>query len=133
SLAFAVELAASGWWAELPRVLGWMALVHAVIGLGEAMITGLVLRSVLAVRPDLVFGATADDDRSRGWGRGVLGGLPAAPAGPSGGRARAAGRGAGGGWGWGACWRPWRWRRSWRRWPRRSSTAWNSSATGSAS
>lgn len=36
-----------------------MAGVHAVIGLGEAVITGLVVASVLATRPDLVFGARA--------------------------------------------------------------------------
>ncbi|QDV33316.1 energy-coupling factor ABC transporter permease [Tautonia plasticadhaerens] len=77
SLSFAVQLAASGWWSELPKVLGWMALVHAVIGLGEAMITGLVLRSVLAVRPDLVFEEQEDVDRARGWARLVLGGLGA--------------------------------------------------------
>ena len=78
SLSFAVQLAASGWWSELPRVLGWMAMVHAVIGLGEAMITGLVLRSVLAVRPDLVFEEETSGDRARGWGRVALGGLGAA-------------------------------------------------------
>jgi cobalt/nickel transport system permease protein len=32
-----------------------MALVHAAIGLGEALITGLVLRFVLLTRPDLVY------------------------------------------------------------------------------
>jgi cobalt/nickel transport system permease protein len=52
--ACAVELAASGRAADLPRLLGWMALVHAAIGLGEAVITGLVLRSLLLTRPDLV-------------------------------------------------------------------------------
>jgi cobalt/nickel transport system permease protein len=34
-------------------MLGW----HAVIGIGEAVITGLVVGSVVAVRPDLVRGA----------------------------------------------------------------------------
>ncbi len=34
-------------------MLGW----HAVIGIGEAVITGLVVSSILAVRPDLVYGA----------------------------------------------------------------------------
>jgi cobalt/nickel transport system permease protein len=52
--AFAVELAASGRLADFPRILGWMALVHAAIGLGEAIITGVVLRFVLQVRPDLI-------------------------------------------------------------------------------
>src|SRR4051794_14100737 len=40
--AFAIELAASGSQADFFRVLGWMALVHAAIGVGEAVITGLV-------------------------------------------------------------------------------------------
>lgn len=34
-------------------MLGW----HALIGIGEAVITGLVVGSVIAVRPDLVYGA----------------------------------------------------------------------------
>jgi cobalt/nickel transport system permease protein len=34
-------------------MLGW----HTLIGLGEAVITGLVVASVIAVRPDLVYGA----------------------------------------------------------------------------
>lgn len=34
-------------------MLGW----HLVIGLGEALITGLVVASIVSVRPDLVHGA----------------------------------------------------------------------------
>lgn len=34
-------------------MLGW----HTLIGVGEALITGLVVASVIAVRPDLVYGA----------------------------------------------------------------------------
>lgn len=34
-------------------MLGW----HTLIGVGEAVITGLVVASVIAVRPDLVYGA----------------------------------------------------------------------------
>lgn len=37
----------------LPAMLG----VHVLIGLGEALITALTVSSVLAVRPDLVYGA----------------------------------------------------------------------------
>lgn len=37
----------------LVTMLGW----HTVIGVGEAVITGLVVASVVAVRPDLVHGA----------------------------------------------------------------------------
>jgi cobalt/nickel transport system permease protein len=36
-------------------MLGW----HTLIGLGEAIVTGLVVASVIAVRPDLVYGARA--------------------------------------------------------------------------
>jgi len=78
--AFSVELAASGRWSEFAQVLGWMALVHAVIGLGEALITGLVLRAVLSVRPDLVPAPEVDFEaaslRERvAPGRLILGGL----------------------------------------------------------
>lgn len=37
----------------LAAMLGW----HTVIGIGEAVITGLVVGSVVAVRPDLCYGA----------------------------------------------------------------------------
>lgn len=57
--AFSVELAASGHRAIFLGVLSWMTLVHALIGVGEALITGLVLRFVLLTRPDLVY----DTDR----------------------------------------------------------------------
>ena len=61
--AFAVELAASGTGgrASFLGVLGWMVLIHAAIGLGEAIITGLVVRFVLSVRPDLIY----DDEPAR--------------------------------------------------------------------
>ena len=52
--AFAVELGASGHRDDFLRILSWMALVHAAIGLGEAVITGLVVRFVLLRRPDLL-------------------------------------------------------------------------------
>ena len=39
--------------AVLVAMLGW----HTVIGLGEAVVTGLVVASVVAARPDLVHGA----------------------------------------------------------------------------
>ena len=34
-------------------MLGW----HLLIGIGEAVITGLTVASITAVRPDLVYGA----------------------------------------------------------------------------
>jgi cobalt/nickel transport system permease protein len=54
--ACAVELAPSGL-ANYFTILSWMVLVHAAIGLGEALITGLVVRFVLVTRPDLVYQA----------------------------------------------------------------------------
>jgi cobalt/nickel transport system permease protein len=53
--AFAFELAASGRRSDFMSVLGWMVMLHAGIGLGEAIITGLVVRFVLQVRPDLIY------------------------------------------------------------------------------
>jgi cobalt/nickel transport system permease protein len=37
----------------MTAMLGW----HVLIGVGEAVITALTVSSVLAVRPDLVYGA----------------------------------------------------------------------------
>jgi cobalt/nickel transport system permease protein len=51
--AFAVEFAGLGDWSRFLDVLGWMTLVHAAIGLGEAIITGMVVRFLLLTRPDL--------------------------------------------------------------------------------
>ena len=41
----------------LDTVLAAMVGVHVVIGIGEAVITAATIGSVLAVRPDLVYGA----------------------------------------------------------------------------
>ncbi len=73
--AFAVELAAWGRRADFLDVLGWMVLVHAAIGLGEAVITGLVVRFVLQVRPDLIYRAEEDAPRAVRWGQVAFAGL----------------------------------------------------------
>jgi cobalt/nickel transport system permease protein len=74
--AFAVELAASGRHGNFLSVLGWMALVHAAIGLGEALITGMVLRFLLLTRPDLIYDAKPDQFTATGrWGQVLVGGL----------------------------------------------------------
>jgi cobalt/nickel transport system permease protein len=73
--AFALELAASGRRSDFFRVLGWMALVHSAIGLGEALITGLVLRFLLVVRPDLVEDDPPGASAPGRWGQVALGGL----------------------------------------------------------
>jgi len=79
--AFAVELAASGRRADFLPILSWMALVHAAIGLGEALITGLVVRYLLVRRPDL-FEISDDPDAGVSvaglWGQTLLGGLAVA-------------------------------------------------------
>jgi cobalt/nickel transport system permease protein len=73
--AFAVELAASGRRADFLNVLGWMVLVHAAIGVGEAIITGLVVRFVLQVRPDLIYDAKEETPRAVQWGQVAFAGL----------------------------------------------------------
>ncbi len=64
---FAVVLASIAFWLEyaiggstnvpLDTVFTAMVGTHALIGIGEGLITGLTVGAVLAVRPDLVFGA----------------------------------------------------------------------------
>ena len=74
--AFAVELAASGTGTGFLTVLGWIALVHAAIGLGEAVITGLVIRFILSMRPDLIYETVPPDlPPVRRWGQILLAGL----------------------------------------------------------
>ena len=41
----------------MSTVFAAMAGVHTLIGIGEGIITGLTVAAVLAVRPDLVYGA----------------------------------------------------------------------------
>ncbi len=50
----ALELALSGT-SPLALVLPAMAAVHAVIGIGEAVITGLIVAFILRTRPDLIY------------------------------------------------------------------------------
>lgn len=58
SFAFFVEYALGGVGdASLRAVFVAMIGVHVLIGIGEAVITGLTVSAVLAVRPDLVYGA----------------------------------------------------------------------------
>jgi cobalt/nickel transport system permease protein len=74
----AIELGASLDRDAFLGVLSGLTLVHAVIGLGEAMITGLVVRFLLVRRPDLFERHDAtkrESRRGRGWGQTILGGL----------------------------------------------------------
>ena len=102
--AFAIEFTAgSGDWSRFLDVLGWMALVHAAIGVGEALITGAVVRFLLLTRPDLLDGGLVDGVVARRRG------------------------GAGSPWrGWGSRWRS---PRSWRRSRRSTRMGWSTSAS----
>ena len=81
--AFAVELAAATGGRGFLGILKWMTLVHAAIGLGEALITGTVVRFLLLVRPDLVdggvwepgFGPAPAPGPARRWAGVAVGGL----------------------------------------------------------
>jgi cobalt/nickel transport system permease protein len=58
SVAFAVEYALGGTGgASVTAVVGAMVGVHTLIGIGEGIITALVVSAVLSTRPDLVWGA----------------------------------------------------------------------------
>ncbi len=58
SIAFTAEYAIGGTGtASVSTVAGAMVGVHVLIGIGEGVITGLVVSAVLASRPDLVWGA----------------------------------------------------------------------------
>jgi len=79
--AFSIELGAGGRREDFLRILSWMALVHAVIGVGEALITGLVVRFVLTTRPELIEGPGAvevEAEPSPGWASPVVAGLAVA-------------------------------------------------------
>jgi ABC-type Co2+ transport system permease subunit len=58
SLLFVGYYAAGGTGdASIGTVAAAMVGVHSLVGIGEAVISGLTIASVLAVRPDLVYGA----------------------------------------------------------------------------
>ena len=57
AMAFVVEFALGGTApVSLSAVAAAMGGVHLLIGIGEGVITGLVVAAVLASRPDIVFG-----------------------------------------------------------------------------
>ncbi|MCD2188763.1 energy-coupling factor ABC transporter permease [Actinomycetospora soli] len=55
SMGFVVEYALGGQGLALGTVFGLMAGFHALIGIGEGIITALTVGAVAAVRPDLVY------------------------------------------------------------------------------
>jgi len=58
AIACAAELGVSGT-VPLPLALATMTGIHSIIGIGEAVITVLVLSLVRRVRPDLIYGSAA--------------------------------------------------------------------------
>jgi cobalt/nickel transport system permease protein len=71
SVFASVELALSGT-SPLNLALPAMVAVHAMIGVGEGLLTVFALRFIMAARPDLISGKTAPGQRSASW---VVGGL----------------------------------------------------------
>ncbi|MEU2226119.1 energy-coupling factor ABC transporter permease [Streptomyces sp. NPDC018347] len=67
---------------SIGKVATAMIGVHVLIGIGEAVITALTVGAVVAVRPDLVYGARGLRQRLRLRVNGSLVDAPAAPAAP---------------------------------------------------
>ncbi|RDS61938.1 energy-coupling factor ABC transporter permease [Streptomyces sp. M7] len=83
ALAFTLMFAVGGTTdVSLGKVLTAMVGVHALIGLGEATITALTVGAVVAVRPDLVYGARDLRQRLRLRVNGELVDAPAAEPAP---------------------------------------------------
>ncbi|MBW3541745.1 MAG: energy-coupling factor ABC transporter permease [Planctomycetes bacterium] len=60
---------------DFGRIFTLMVSFHSAIGVGEALITGVVVGFVLAQRPDLVYRSQIRDGIVRGLGRAVLAGV----------------------------------------------------------
>lgn len=95
SLAFAIEYAVGGaGGASVGTVVGAMVGVHALVGIGEGVITAATVGAVMASRPDLVFGArhlTAARSSTASPGPGPAPAAPTAPGAPAGADAPGAG------------------------------------------
>jgi len=61
SIACAIELAISGT-VPISKALPAMAGIHAIIGIGEGIITSLIVGFVLKVRPDLIYERKASNE-----------------------------------------------------------------------
>jgi cobalt/nickel transport system permease protein len=72
--ACSVEIALSGKY-QLAPALGIMLLIHSVIGIGEAAVTGLAISYVLRTRSDLVYGQACQTGALARSGQVVLAGL----------------------------------------------------------
>ena len=74
ALAFAGEMAAGS---DVPfrSLAALMLFYHVIIGLGEAVVTGLVVAWLLRVRPDLIYGEDPTQIAPRSYGRVMAAGL----------------------------------------------------------
>ncbi len=63
---------------EFSQVFGWMVFLHCLIGIGEGLITAMVLGFVLVQRPDLLAPRTATPTVLSGVGRFAFAGIIAA-------------------------------------------------------
>ncbi|MBL8826226.1 MAG: cobalt transporter CbiM [Planctomycetaceae bacterium] len=68
AIAFSIEMAGGGEF-EFSSLAALMLMVHAVVGLGEAMITGLAIAWLVRVRPELIYGGsfTQSTPTTRGY------------------------------------------------------------------
>jgi cobalt/nickel transport system permease protein len=74
ALAFSIQMSAGG---KVPfeTLVTWMLFYHVLIGVGEALITGMVVSWIVRVRPDLIYGETSEPAFVHHWGRVVGAGL----------------------------------------------------------
>jgi cobalt/nickel transport system permease protein len=68
AVAFSIEMSLGGEF-EFATLAAWMLFVHAIIGLGEATITGLAIAWLVRVRPELIYGdsGVSDESTTRGY------------------------------------------------------------------
>jgi len=77
ALAFSVELAVGGAY-PFSTVATSMLFYHVLIGIGEALITGLVVSWIVAVRPDLIYQPLRQPGQVARVSQAMLGGLAVA-------------------------------------------------------
>jgi cobalt/nickel transport system permease protein len=73
ALAFAVEMSLGGH-VEFRSIATLMLFYHVIIGLGESLVTGLVVAWLVEVRPDLIYDLSAGQQPPRRYGRVIAAG-----------------------------------------------------------
>ncbi len=69
------------WWSgkfDLSTVLPAMLMVHSIIGIGESLITGMVVAFLVRARPELIYEAPSPRDQRFPWRQVIVAGLSAA-------------------------------------------------------